>query len=535
MFKFTKHFSTTSTPQHEPIPGTTQVPNAAGGFTWAVDDWARLDRFLILGSEGGTYYVKEAALTKDAAQAALRCVQADGVRTVNQVVAVVQAGRAPKTDPALFVLAMCAKLGDEATRKAAYGALATVCRTGTQLMHFAEYAQGFGGWGRGMRKAVAGWFNDKPARDLTYQLVKYGSRDGWSTRDLLRLAHPRAASPSHDRLFAWVTSGTVPDAVADDESLALLGAVEALKRTDTVAAATALIRTHRIPREAVPTHWLTFAEVWDALLADMPMTAMIRNLATMTRVGLLKAGAAATRTVVARLADPQRLAKARIHPVAVLAAMTTYGSGHGARGGGTWHPVAAVVDALDGAFYQTFWAIEPSGKRTLLALDVSGSMGCGTIAGVPGLTPRLGTAAMALVTAATERDYQVVAFTGGGLAGLTPLTISPRQRLDDVCKHITGLPFGTTDCALPMLWATHNRVDVDTFVIYTDNETWAGSVHPAQALRTYRQARGIAAKEVVVGMTATGFSIADPADAGMLDVVGFDPSAPAVISDFARA
>lgn len=319
MFKFTKHFSTLSTAQSEAIPGSNQVANSAGGFTWAVTDWVRLDRFLILGSEGGTYYIKEAKLTVENAGAVQRCIAEDGVRVVNTIVAVATAGRAPKADPAIFALAMCAKLGDEATRKAAYAALPMVCRTGTHLMHFAEYAQGFGGWGRGMRKAVAAWFNDKPARDLAYQLVKYGSRDGWSTRDLLRLAHPRAASPSHDRLFAWVTSGALTDEAKADSALRLLTAADELKRVDEVARAVALVREHRIPREAIPTTWLTFAEIWDALLADMPMTAMIRNLATMTRVGLLKAGSDAAKTVVARLGDAARLQKARVHPIALRA------------------------------------------------------------------------------------------------------------------------------------------------------------------------------------------------------------------------
>ena len=75
-------------------------------------------------------------------------------------------------------------------------------------------------------------------------------------------------------------------------------------------------------------------------------------------------------------------------------------------------------------------------------------------------------------------------------------------------------------------------LEVDTFVIYTDNETWHGDVHPHQALRDYRAKTGIPARLVVVGMTATGFSIADPSDAGMLDVVGFDTSTPSLISDF---
>ena len=36
--------------QWVPLPGSTQVPNSAGGFAWAVDDWTRLRRFLVLGA-----------------------------------------------------------------------------------------------------------------------------------------------------------------------------------------------------------------------------------------------------------------------------------------------------------------------------------------------------------------------------------------------------------------------------------------------------------------------------------------------------
>lgn len=545
MFKFTKHFATKATPQTAPIPGSNQVPNSAGGYAWPVDDWMRLDRFLVLGSEGGTFYIKERELTIDNAEGVTRCLATDGLRVVARVVEISEAGRAPKNDPAIFVLAMAAKLGDEATRKAAYAALPRVCRTGTHLMHFAELAQGFGGWGRGMRKAVASWFNAKAADALALQLVKYQARDGWSSRDLLRLAHPRAASPSHDRLFAWVTKGELPAGAADDPALRLVVAMAAAKDATTSEQIVALVREHRLPRECVPTQWLTYANVWEALLAEMPMTAMIRNLATMTRVGLLGSHASATKTVVARLADNGRLVKARVHPVAVLAAMLTYKSGHGARGNATWQPVGAIVDALDAAFYASFPAVVPSGKRMMLALDVSGSMSSGDIAGVPGLTPRVGSAAMALVTAATERDFSVVGFSagpggyggqwGGGPSGLTPIALSPRQRIDDAVRVIDRMPMGGTDCALPMIWAKQHKVAVDTFVVYTDNETWAGSVHPAQALRDYRQASGNAAKLVVVGMTSNGFTIADPSDAGMLDVVGFDTATPPVISDFARA
>lgn len=115
-----------------------------------------------------------------------------------------------------------------------------------------------------------------------------------------------------------------------------------------------------------------------------------------------------------------------------------------------------------------------------------------------------------------------------------PLAISKRQRLDDVVRAVSGLGFGGTDCAPPMLTALHEREPVDAFVIYTDRETWFGHTHPVQALAAYRQKMGIAANLVVVGMTSNGFSIADPGDAGMLDVVGFDAAAPVVIADFVR-
>jgi 60 kDa SS-A/Ro ribonucleoprotein len=118
--------------------------------------------------------------------------------------------------------------------------------------------------------------------------------------------------------------------------------------------------------------------------------------------------------------------------------------------------------------------------------------------------------------------------------GLAPLSISPRQRLDDAVKAVSDLPFGGTDCALPMLYAQALEREIDTFVIYTDSETWAGSIHPVDALRDYRRASGIDARLVVVGMVSNGFSVADPNDGGMLDVVGFDTATPQLISDFAR-
>ncbi len=545
MINYTKLFSLRRTPQSEPLPGT--VANSAGGFAFPVDDWARLDRFLVLGSEGGSYYATERALTRENAEATIRAIQEDGARAVARIVEVSHSGRAPKNDPAIFALALAASVGSDETRRLAMAAIPKVCRTGTHLFQFAEAIEGLRGWGRGLRRGIAAWYTGQPLDRLALQAVKYRQRGGWTHRDLLRLAHPLTDEMARKELFGWVCrdasrSSSAPGGGAPlsaGEGLpALVRAFVAVSKAGGADEVAALIREHDLPREAVPTEWLNDAKVWQALLERMPMTALVRNLGKLSAVGVLKPLGDGLAPVLEALRDADRIKKARLHPLAILLALRTYAQGRGDKGKLAWEPVPQVIDALNAAFYTAFANVEPTGKRILLALDVSGSMSMGGIAGTS-LTPREGSAAMALMTAATEENYHIVGFTSTGGdwsqgAKLKPLPLTPSMRLDAAVKAVSNLPFGGTDCALPMLHALERGLKVDAFVVYTDSETWAGKIHPVQALREYRAKTGIAAKLVVVGMVSNGFSIADPADGGMMDVVGFDAAAPAVIADFIR-
>ncbi|MFZ1108800.1 MAG: TROVE domain-containing protein [Rhodomicrobium sp.] len=528
MFSYKKFFT-----MHR-VGGT--VANSAGGYSFPVDEWTRFDRFLVLGSEGGSYYASERALTLENAEATIKVVKSDGERAVARIVEVSQSGRAPKNDPAIFALALAGSLGNERTKRAAMAAIPKVCRTGTHLFQFAETVEGFRGWGRGLRRGIAAWYADKSVDDLALQAIKYRQRGGWSHRDLLRLAHPVTNEPARKALFDWICRGAAGRALPELASAFV--AVNKAKDADEVAA---LILSHDLPREAVPTEWLNDAKVWRALLDRMPMTALIRNLGKLSSVGVLKPLGDGLPLVLSALADTGRIRKARVHPIAILLALKTYAQGHGEKGSLTWEPAPRVIDALNAAFYTAFANVEPTGKRILLALDVSGSMAGGGIAGTS-LSPREGSAAMALMTAATEENYHIAGFTAldathGWTQGakLTPLPLSPGMRLDDAVRAVENLPFGGTDCALPMQHALEQGLQVDAFVVYTDSETWAGTIHPAQALREYRRQTGIPAKLIVVGMVSNGFSIADPGDGGMLDVAGFDAAAPALIADFIRA
>lgn len=516
------------------------VLNAAGGTgTFAVSDTTRLNRFLILGAEGGSYYTGERQLTLDNAAAVARLIGAGhGVAVVQEVVAVSTAGRAAKQQPGLFVLAMAARLGDEATRRAAYAAVAQCCRIPTHLFTFIGYVEAIGatsGWGRGLRRCVSEWYNRGDAARLGHAVTKYRAREGWSHLDLLRLAHVTPATPAHGLVLRYCAKGW--EGVQDPElraepaaaaAYAFLAAVEEAKGA-AEPRLLELIAEHRLAREHLPTAALSSAAVWAALLeAPMPYTAMLRNLAKMTAVGLLAPLGGATATVCARLRDGPALVKARVHPFSVLLASATYRRGEGLKGSLRWEPVPEVVAALDDAFELAFGSVVPSGARHVVAVDVSGSMGWGCVNGAEAITPAVGAAALALQLLRTEPATTPLAFT----SGIVPLAIHGRMSLGEVIDATAGLPFGGTDCAAPMQWATRNGVEADVFVVLTDCETWAGEQSPAEALREYRAASGIDAKLVVIAMTSGGFSLADPADAGMLDMAGFDSNGPAILREF---
>ena len=244
------------------------------------------------------------------------------------------------------------------------------------------------------------------------------------------------------------------------------------------------------------------------------------------------------------LGNVERLKKARIHPIQVLSALRVYSAGgqnsyYSRSKGDPFTPVAQINNALEKAFYASFGNVEPTGKRTFLALDVSSSMGGGEIAGVPGLTPREAEAAMVMATVKAEWGtndnitypmYQVATFD----TGLTPIALDPTMSLRSVTEKLSKWGGGSTDCSAPMIYAEQHNIPVDAFVVYTDNETHSGRIHPSKALDSYRKKTGIPAQLIVVGFTATESSIARQDDAGMLDIVGFDSSAPGIMSDFIR-
>lgn len=578
MAKYVEHVTNPQTPQRVKAKPN-QVKNRSGGYVFKVDDWTRLNRFLILGNEGGSYYASERELTLENYDCILKCLKHDSKRTVDTIVEISDDGRAVKNDPAIFAIAVCSVHGDEKTKEYANKLMPKVARFSTAFFTWVNTINALkeGRRSKGMLRAIGRWYTEKDAVSLAYQICKYPGRSvggqRWSHADILRLARISHAkngefarngkaltipSDDHAIVFNYAVHGVTTEKdiakrnanakktgkiqkalgltidafeALKDSNLKYIWAHEKCKSATSNKAVVNLVKKYNLTRESIPPQFRNEVEVQRALLTGMPITALIRNLGSMTSSGLLKSLCDETSLVIDKITNEEALKRSRIHPMTIMMALKTYNSGSGMRT--SWMPVSAIKDALEDAFYKAFNYIEPTGKKFLFGIDVSGSMensyyGGG---GNSGISPREAAAIIAMTCARTEKNYEMMAFSGDFI----PLNITAKDSLDTVIRTTAGLPFDRTDCSLPMQYAMKKELDVDVFVVLTDSETNSSysMMHPFEALKRYRKNFNKNAKLAVLAFDANEFTVADPSDAGMMDIAGIDSNVPKILSEFA--
>jgi len=521
-----KRIVSNNVPQSQPLMGREMVKNNAGGYVFKLSDMDYVTRFLILGTEGNTYYVGSDKLTADACKTVIEVLKSEnGSKAVELASEISDSGRAVKNSPAIFLLALAFTYGNHYTKLVAKHRFGRIIRTGSHLLEFASYLNEIRGWGRSVRMAVANWYNSLGIAKLAYQLSKYQNRNGWRQADVLRLAHVKPANDLISSAFRWATKSEFDGNLKET---AIAGKLE-VEKAETVRQVVFVINRYGLTWEMVPNKWFNEKEVWKALLPNLPLTAMVRNLNKMTAVGLLKDNSQETMYVVDKLNDANYIKNSRVHPLALYVAKKQYATGKGKLGSLEWKPVDSIVGALEIAFYLSFENVEPTQKRYLLGLDVSGSMRSGNCTGID-ITPAEGTAIMSLVTLKKARYCKVMGFS----RQFRDLGITANDSLSTAVRKVVDINFGGTDCSLPMKYALENKIPVDVFIVYTDNETWAGRTHPEVELNRYRKEMGINAKLIVVGMSVTDFSIGDPSDKDTLNICGFDSAIPKLIEEFVK-
>lgn len=545
----------TATPQMQRIPGRAdQVRNNAGGYVFARDLFPKVEDFLIPGTTGGTFYITEDRLTVDNTDWLIQAIQADGARLVQLItdVSTARPPRAPKNRAAVFALAMVFACGDPAAVQAAKAAFPRVVRTTGHLSMFFGYAKQLRGkaagtgtslvTGRALRSGLGSWFLAGDVDAVAWKACKARQRatpagETFALRDALRIAHPKAETAGRRALLGWLAGK-----VDDSQARSLVPAIDAFlsaQAATTEAAAAAIASERKVPWEFLPSQVLTSAAVWEALVPHLGMTALLRNLARLTRLGVLGPFAPANEAVAARLRSADALRGARIHPMDVFLALRVYNSGRSQpdrrAGGHTWTPVAEISDALEEAYELSFGHVQPSGKRMLVAVDSSGSMSAAggwnqlTLGGSPLGSPyEIGCAMAAILKRIEGGNVHVIDVD----TRVHPSRVTSRTRLREIGSwQPSG---GGTDLSLPFAHATQSKLAVDGFVLFTDGETWAGRQHASQALAGYRRRFNLGARVTVASMAAAGHSIAEPQDAGVLNIAGMDAALPAVVTAFIR-
>ncbi len=449
-------------------------------------------------------------------------------------------------------------------------------RQSSQLFEALMYTSRQRGRGSVWHKVVTQFYKGLNNRELAFQLLKFGSRSGLSHRDLLRLVKPSTTHkkrvvdgevvvkelPRPDvvrsHIFGWAVgkfdayASVVPESKVDAKGylvdpLTQLWAADALKYAQTAHQVANLISTYKMPREAVEranTEWLKERVVWEALLPNMPVNALLRNLRNMAQVGLLVPFSDAERFVVSRLEDVNFMRKA--HPIQILQAVLMYDpafiKGQNAydterlielrtKGMNNVKPYMVsqpVIDAGDAAFHRSFGDIEPTDKNVVLSVDVSGSMWWHTLPSAFPLFPAEAAAVMATTFAHREKWFVPFAFSNG----VTPMKIGNKTSLIEAVNEAHRHPASNTNIGAPIEFAMANRMrNVDVFVSCTDVQNNYG-LHPAQLLEQYRQFSGRPTRMITIAMEANSLSVADPHDRLSMDVAGFSSDTPAVVSQF---
>jgi 60 kDa SS-A/Ro ribonucleoprotein len=519
MRNYSSHLTTN--PQTQPVHGRMDmVKNNAGGYIFEITPQERLERFILIGSEGGTYYVDEQKLTVENAVAIIKLIKENGTQVVSTVVDFATNNRAPKADPGLFVLALTMTYGNEATKKAAYDSVTKVCRTSTQLFTLVANLKNMRGWSRGLRNAIGKFYTSKTEQQLAYQIVKYRNRAGYTHRDILRLAHPTTTNPGINNILKFAV-----DKVSASESgnplIRAFGEAQASSSDDELVS---LIREHKLTWEMVPTESLNIPKVLDALLESMPLHALLRNLNRFSSAGMTKGNSDTVRKIVAKLSDKEYVSRSGVHPITVVNATLTYSSGRGFRGGKTWDANQNIVDALNGTFYTALESLASTGKDVLIGVDISDSMGHAV--NNSALNASQLANVLALTMLKSEPNSELVWFD----TKIRTPEFGRRSSLDEV---LSRAPYGGgTDCAQPIIYALENARKYDAIIILTDNETWAGEKHASKALEQYRKSVNSDVKVIEVALVSNPYSNHPSEDKNLLRIVGFDSSVTDVINSY---
>lgn len=293
-----------------------------------------------------------------------------------------------------------------------------------------------------------------------------------------------------------------------------------------------LITLHNLAREHIPNSFLSEKEVWQVLLRTMPLTAMIRNMGKMTKLGIFDDEHASFYvTLVEERMESKTLLASTVHPLRILFALRQYQEGKGDKGKLEWHPNRAITTILEKAFDDTVNLQPKSGKRYLLAISVSNEM-MKKLIGSP-LTARDVACAMVHTIVKQEDRVETLLFENN----LERPYISTIDRNDNINSINRKLELFSPSAGHQITfsnWARDNN-NFDVIMVFTDTLTGKGAGHVTEPFDYLCRSHDVGAPNharVIVAMTGKPNDIVEPCDDQTLHVIGFDSFTPQIINSF---
>ncbi len=270
-----------------------------------------------------------------------------------------------------------------------------------------------------------------------------------SLADIVRMVHPKPADEARKAVYGWLIGKPYDVAALPAE----IAAFEAWKREPGTV----------LPD--VPFEWLTAfplsAEQWAELASRMGWQALRMNLNTLARNGAFGVDGVAE-MVAGRLSDREAIAKARLLPYQLMAAIGSAGEG-----------VPLLVQAaLETALEASLANVPEVPGRVVICPDVSGSMQSPVTGYRKGATSKMRCIDVAALVAAAVLRRNPQARLLPFECGVVPMKLDPFARVAVNAAKLAQIGGGGTNVSAPLALLNAERAEADLVVIVSDNESW---------------------------------------------------------------
>lgn len=419
-----------------PVPSSTATTvNHEGYPAWKRSLEEQYLQMLLTNTLSNTFYVKQGDLLKESNELHDKMVATDPAYMAKALVYARNKGfMRSQTILGLFKLSSLKERFFEQVFE-------EIIRTPNDLSDFFSIVRSVRGGegGRRIKRVAGNWI----LKNLTeYWAIKYGSdrgNGGYSLADMIRTTHPKC---EHNAIIAYLL-GKNPKT-----GLPQIDCFEALKYAKSDTDKVALITTGRLPHEVATTFAGGSKAVWKAIVPQMPIFALLKNLATIERQGVMND---VRDVVVATFQNKDKVRNSKILPFRFIDAMEHVRDGK-------------VKDALRDALEISFESIPDFEGNTGVLLDVSPSMFH---------TPNLMKTASVLATSIMKK-------TGGNgelvLFGNTAQVhhISMRDSLLTQAETLARIQIPGTNQGIAIQTLLNARKSVDNLIIITDGEQNSG-------------------------------------------------------------